>query len=120
MSLNTLAPLNKLAKASIELRELHNTVGGHLKFHNMVYGEFEILYLLKEKQLIHPSNIVAELAHEAATVSRLLGRLHNNNYISYSNDEGDRRQVFVQITDVGEKLINSLLETFVYDQSDIN
>ena len=120
MMCSTPAPLNRLAKVSIDLRELRKTVCGHLKFHKIVYGEFEILYLLKEKQLIQPSRIVAELAHEASTVSRLLGRLHDNNYISYNNDEvNDRRQVFIQITDDGENFINSILETFAYEHSDI-
>lgn len=112
--------LNKLAKASIELRALRKEVGEHLKFHNITYGEFETLYLLKDKELIQPSHIVVELAHDAGAISRLLSKLHDNNYISYNNDEDDRRRVFVQITDDGEKLINSLLETFVYDQSDVN
>ncbi len=97
MSLNTLTPLKNLAKASIELRELRNLVSGHLKFHKIVFGEFEILNLLKDKKSIQPSHITAELAHETATVSRLLGRLHDNNYISYNYDEGDRRRVFVKI-----------------------
>lgn len=119
VSFNTLAPLNQFAKSSIELRELRKTVCGHLKFHNIVYGEFEILYLLKEKQLIQPSLIVEELAHEASTVSRLLSRLHDNNYISYNNDEvNDRRRAYVQITDDGEKFIHSILKTFVYGHSE--
>jgi DNA-binding MarR family transcriptional regulator len=118
VSLNIPTPLNKFAKASIELRELRKTVCGHLKFHKIVYGEFEILYLLKGKQLIQPSCIVAELVHEAATVSRLLGRLHDDDYISYNYDDDDRRRVHVQITDDGEKFIHSILESFVYGHSD--
>lgn len=120
MMRNKPVSLNQFAKASIELRELRKTVCGHLKFHNIVYGEFEILYLLKEKQLIQPSLIAAELAHEASTVSRLLSRLHNNNYITYNNDEvSDRRREYVQITDDGDKFIHSILKTFVYGHSDI-
>lgn len=105
--------LKTFARASIDLRKSRKVIAELLKAHNVGYGEFEILYLLKDKQLTQPSHIVAELSHDSAAVSRILSNLHLNNYISYNNDVLDRRRVFVQITDDGEELINTLLEEVV-------
>ena len=44
----------------------------------------------------------------------LITRGIQNNY-----EVNDRRQVFIQITDDGENFINSILETFAYEHSDI-
>lgn len=106
-------PLKTFARASIELRASRRVIAELLKAHDVGYGEFEILYLLKDKQLTQPSHIVAELIHDSPAVSRILSNLHQKNYISYNNDVLDRRRVYVQITDDGEELLNSLLETVV-------
>lgn len=103
--------LKTFARTSIELRATRKIITEHLKTQNLTKGEFEILYLLKDKQLIQPSLIAVELVHDAGYVSRILNTLHQSYYISYKNDALDRRRILVQITDDGEQLINSLLDT---------
>ena len=106
-------PLKKYASVSIELRELRKAIAGYLKASDLSYGEFEILYLLKEKQLIQPSHIAVELKHDSGAISRILNKLNKKNLITYIHNDYDRRRVFVRITDNGVHLISSLLNDVV-------
>ena len=89
---------------------MRKSIAQQLKAHNLKFNEFEILYALKDRQSIQPSQIVDDLIHDPAAVSRILSNLNQYKYISYISDKGDRRRVFVQITDHGELLINSLIK----------
>lgn len=103
--------LEQLFQSTIESRTLRKLIANALTSHNLTFGEFEILYLMKNKRTLQPTHISNELHQDSGTISRSLARLNEKNLIAYTNDDKDRRRVFVNITPNGEQLIYSFVNS---------
>lgn len=84
-------------------RKLRKSATNELGVHGLPYGEFEILYTLKNNNTLQPSEIASNLVHEPASVSRLLKNLLQKGLVDYTYDIEDRRKVYVNITAQGKK-----------------
>ena len=94
---------------TVESRASRKVFGQMLKGYELIYGEFEILFLLLDKESLQPTEITALLNCQPAATSRIIKSLHQRDLLSYTNDLDDRRQVFVSLTTSGQTLINSIL-----------
>ena len=104
--------LEELFKTTIQTRALRREIVKELKLNDLSYGEFEILYLLRDNHPLQPSVIVAELNQEPWTVSRMISSLQDKFLISYYNNTEDKRRVFVSITMEGEEKVQNLLSRY--------
>ncbi|MFK7815830.1 MAG: MarR family winged helix-turn-helix transcriptional regulator [Gammaproteobacteria bacterium] len=94
---------------TIESRAFRKEFGKTLKSFKLIYGEFEILYLLLGKESLQPTAITALLNCQPAATSRIIRSLHQRNLLTYNHDLDDRRQVFVSLTASGLALIKSVI-----------
>ncbi len=101
--------INNIYTQTVESRALRKEFGKMLRDFNLIYGEFEILYLLLSKESLQPTVITASLNCQPAATSRIIRSLHKRNLLSYTHDLDDRRQVFVSLTKPGLKLIESVI-----------
>lgn len=102
--------VHKLYVDSIKTRDLRKRLSKYLADLDLVYGEFEILYMLNNKLPHQPSQIGKGLSCEPAGVSRILRSLLFKNLVTYINDKHDRRKVLVGLTNRGKIKIESVLE----------
>ncbi len=101
--------LDAVVNTSIKARALRQSMVELLSSHHLVFGELEILHMLKNKKSLQPTEIAERLHQERATVSRVIKQLFHKNLITYTNDLEDRRRVYVKITRKGSQVINSVL-----------
>lgn len=102
--------VHQLYTDSITTRGLRKRLSKTLADCDLVYGEFEILYMLKNKVPNHPSQIGEALRCEPAGISRILRSLIHKDLVTYVNDKDDRRKVFVGLTDKGKNKIEAFLK----------
>ena len=100
--------VDDLISAVTLARKLRKSATSELDVHELPYGEFEILYTLKNSNTLQPSEIATNLVHEPASVSRLLKSLLHKGLVDYTYDIADRRKVYVNITTLGEKKFGSI------------
>ena len=103
--------LEQLFRSTIESRALRKFIARTLTKHNLTYNEFEILYLMRDKVKLQPTQISNKLLQDIGTVSRTLVLLYQKNLISYTYDSKDRRHVFVEITKNGEQLLYNFVNS---------
>ena len=99
----------EIVASTIKTRQARKQLSQVLSTSGLIYGEFEILYILFNDQPQQPSKIGANLCCEPAAVSRLIKLLSQKNLITYEHDDNDRRQVFVRLTKSGNSKIKSVL-----------
>jgi DNA-binding MarR family transcriptional regulator len=66
-------------------------------------AQLTVLELLRERDAMKPSDLAPHLATSPAAVTMLLDRMEKNGLIVRERDAGDRRIVWVSITEVGMK-----------------
>lgn len=103
--------IDVIYKQTIESRALRKEFSKILKGFNLIYGEFEILYLLLNNNSIQPTVITSLLNCQPAATSRIVKSLHQRDFLNYTHDLDDRRQVFVSLTSSGSALIGSVINT---------
>ena len=101
----------KIFKSNVEIRFERKNLTKLLIELDLIYGEFEILYLLflSNQKPLQPSVIGSRLNCEPAAISRLVKLLSQKNLTTYEHDKNDRRQIFVRLTESGKTAIDSVL-----------
>ena len=104
--------LKEIYTETIKSRGLRKILNRKLTEHELIYGEFEILFMLFKQNKyssLQPSKISSALKCEPAAVSRLIKSLHKKNLVSYEHGDHDRRQVLVGLTDEGSTKIGEIV-----------
>ena len=109
--------IDNLINSAIQSRSLRRTAANTLHTSDLSYGEFEVLYTLKQQPSAQPSEIAGYLVHEPASVSRMLKSLLQKSLINYSYDMADRRKVYVDITASGKKKLDSISKKLKQDNN---
>lgn len=65
-------------------------------------GQLNVLELLLQHQPMKPSELLAYLATTPAAITTLLDRMERGGLVTRSRDDGDRRIVWVTVTEKGE------------------
>ncbi len=78
----------------------------------LIYGEFEILFLLSGNDALKPSEITYALSCQAASTSRLVKALSLRSLVDYDHNEDDRRAVTVSLSEQGKVLIEVIKDSF--------
>jgi len=94
--------------SNIDSRILRKSIATPLAIKAIIYGEFEVLYLLSDNERTQPSIIGRALECEPASISRTIKQLHLKKLISYDYSSDDRRKIYIKITNKGSALIESL------------
>jgi MarR family transcriptional regulator, temperature-dependent positive regulator of motility len=68
----------------------------------LTVGQLEVLELLQNHGPMKPSDLLPHLETTPAAVTTLLDRMERNGLVERNRDEGDRRIVWVSMTDVGK------------------
>lgn len=96
-------------KNTINSRNSRRELSPILAEYDLVYGEFEILFLLSNDQPLRPSRIGIIINCEPASISRLIKILFQKSLITYNHGIEDRRQVLIELTKDGNSLIKSVM-----------
>jgi DNA-binding MarR family transcriptional regulator len=99
----------EIFKSSIKTRKARKNLSQLLTAVDIIYGEFEILFLLLSEQPLRPSIIGTHLHCEPAAVSRIIKSLSQKNLIDYQHDNEDRRQIYVSLTKHGHSIIKNVV-----------
>ncbi len=89
---------------------LHNSYqlrkrGHHKKIDETMQGEaFAILYILRQGDIVLPSDISNEMNISSARVAAMLNSLENKGLITRQIDKSDRRKILVELTQEGKEL----------------
>lgn len=100
--------LQEIFNQTIASRALRKDFTKLLGTNELIYGEFEVLFLLLDAASLQPSSITSSLQCQPAATSRLIKSLHQRSFVEYDHDEEDRRQVYVSLTEQGKKLIDKI------------
>ncbi|MFB9330519.1 MarR family winged helix-turn-helix transcriptional regulator [Paenibacillus aurantiacus] len=65
-------------------------------------GQLNVLELLLQHQPMKPSDLLAYLTTTPAAITTLLDRMERGGLVARSRDDGDRRIVWVTVTEKGE------------------
>lgn len=106
--------LKEIYTDTIKSRGMRKLLSKVLATHNLIYGEFEILYMLSDlrtRKPIQPSTISSGLKCEPAAVSRLVKLLHQKDLVSYDHGDDDRRQVLISLTQNGTSTIDAIINS---------
>ncbi|MNN53755.1 putative HTH-type transcriptional regulator YusO [compost metagenome] len=68
----------------------------------MTIAQLSVLELLEQQSQLKPSDLIPHLSTTPAAVTMLLDRMERGELIRRVRDEGDRRIVWVSITDKGK------------------
>ena len=82
-----------------------------LTIHDVMYGEFEILYLLQSNETLNPTTITNLLNCQPAATSRLIKSLHQRSFVDYEHKADDRRQVLVSLSEQGKSKVDGVRES---------
>jgi len=100
--------LQQIFSQTITARALRKDFSKTLGRFGLIYGEFEVLYLLLSDKSLQPSSITAHLQCQPAATSRIIKSLHQKELVEYNHDADDRRQVYVALSAEGKSLIGDL------------
>lgn len=103
--------LNEIFTHTISSRAMRKEFIKILTAHSVIYGEFEILFLLHGKKSLNPTVITTSLNCQPAATSRLIKSLHQRNFVEYEHKADDRRQVLVSLSEQGASKMNDIRES---------
>ncbi|GAA4653265.1 transcriptional regulator [Anaerocolumna aminovalerica] len=89
---------------------LHNSYqfrkrGHQKKIDETMQGEaFAILYILRQGDIVLPSEISNEMNISSARVAAMLNSLENKGLVTRQIDKSDRRKILVELTQEGKEL----------------
>ncbi len=79
--------------------------GHQKKFNECMQGEaMAILYILRRKNIVMPSDISNDMKISSARVAAMLNSLESKGYITRQMDKSDRRKILVDLTQEGKEL----------------
>lgn len=92
----------ELAKQFLHNTYQFRTCGHQKKIDGTMQGEtFALLYILKQGDIVLPSEISNEMNISSARVAAILNNLENKGYITRQIDKSDRRKILVELTRKG-------------------
>jgi len=72
----------------------------------LTVGQLEVLELMKIYEPMKPSDLLPYLETTPAAITTLLDRMERNGLVARSRDEGDRRIVWVTMTELGRSEVD--------------
>ena len=90
---------------------LLNDLENYLRPFNMSQGRLSILLSLQDSKdgMIHPAGIAALTGKSRPTVSKMISRLVEDNYVQYRSDDSDGRSKRSELTEKGRSLLGSIV-----------
>ena len=104
--------LHEIFTHTIASRAMRKDFVKSLLVYELIYGEFEILYLLSGSEALKPSEITYAVNCQAAATSRIVKSLSQRGFIDYNHDQDDRRAVSVSLSEQGKVLIETIKDAF--------
>jgi len=104
--------LHEIFTHTIASRAMRKDFVKSLLVYELIYGEFEILYLLSGSEALKPSEITYALNCQAAATSRIVKSLSQRGLVTYDHNQDDRRAVSISISEQGNALIETIKDAF--------
>ena len=102
------SPENSTFLANL-VRVYFGTLAGFEKHTNLHLGRWRLLYLLLENGVCSPSTLAKASNVDPAAVTRILRDFERDGIVSRTASANDRRQVHVELTRSGRRLVADLL-----------
>jgi len=103
--------MNDYDEILVSLRRITRAIDLHskrvLKLSGLTTSQLLVLQIIDRLGSPSPSAIARDIVLSQATVSTLLDRLSKNGLISRGRSEGDRRQMVVELTDLGREKLSA-------------
>ncbi|MDH3609791.1 MAG: MarR family transcriptional regulator [Gammaproteobacteria bacterium] len=104
--------LHEIFTHTIASRGMRKVFVKSLLVYELIYGEFEILYLLSGSEALKPSEITYALNCQPAATSRIVKSLLQRNFVEYDQNQDDHRAVTVSLNEQGKMLIETIKDAF--------
>lgn len=104
--------LHEIFTHTIVSRAMRKDFVKSLQIYELIYGEFELLYLLSGSGSLKPSEITYALNSQPASTSRIVKSLLQRDFVEYDHNEDDRRAVTVSLSEHGKELIETIKDAF--------
>ncbi len=76
---------------------------------DLTYTQYIVMMVLWEEKQVNEKNLCEALCLKSNTVTPLLKKLEDKEYIKKSKDKGDERNLVITLTEEGEKLQDNAL-----------
>ena len=103
------SPENSTFLANL-IRVYFGSLAGFEKYTNLHLGRWRLLHLMQENGVCSPSTLAKTSNVDPAAVTRILRDFERDGVISRTASANDRRQVHVELTRSGRKLVADLLQ----------
>lgn len=104
--------LHEIFTHTIASRAMRKDFVKSLLVYELIYGEFEILYLLYGSEALKPSEITYALNCQPAATSRIIKSLLQRKFVEYDHDQDDRRALSVSLSKQGKVVIETIKNAF--------
>ncbi|NLY08710.1 MAG: MarR family transcriptional regulator [Tissierellia bacterium] len=95
----------ELANQFLHYMHIFKGYGHQKKIDETMQGEtFVLLYIMRKRRMVLPSEISNEMNISSARVAAILNTLENKGFITRQIDQSDRRQILVDLTVAGKEV----------------
>ncbi|MCO7569297.1 MarR family transcriptional regulator [Pseudomonas chlororaphis] len=80
----------------------------HMEPHGITAAQFKVLIIMAQFGVDTPAELCRHLSLDSGSMTRMLDRLQQKDFLARKRSEGDRRQVRLVLTEEGQKLADRL------------
>ncbi|NBF04210.1 MarR family transcriptional regulator [Pseudomonas sp. Fl5BN2] len=80
----------------------------HMEPHGITAAQFKVLIIMAQFGVDTPAELCRHLSLDSGSMTRMLDRLEQKDFLARRRSEGDRRQVQLVLTEEGQKLADRL------------
>ncbi|MFI8646493.1 MarR family winged helix-turn-helix transcriptional regulator [Pseudomonas iridis] len=80
----------------------------HMEPHGITAAQFKVLIIMAQFGVDTPAELCRHLSLDSGSMTRMLDRLEQKDFLARHRSEGDRRQVQLKLTEQGQQLADRL------------
>ncbi|MBV4474070.1 MarR family winged helix-turn-helix transcriptional regulator [Pseudomonas botevensis] len=80
----------------------------HMEPHGITAAQFKVLIIMAQYGVDTPAELCRHLSLDSGSMTRMLDRLEQKDFLIRQRSEGDRRQVQLKLTEQGQQLADRL------------
>ncbi|WP_460100673.1 MarR family winged helix-turn-helix transcriptional regulator [Pseudomonas sp. H3_C08] len=80
----------------------------HMEPHGITAAQFKVLIIMAQYGVDTPAELCRHLSLDSGSMTRMLDRLEQKDFLARQRSEGDRRQVQLKLTEQGQQLADRL------------
>lgn len=107
------SPMGIVGRIQRLSRQLERALTKHFATHDLALWEFDVLGTLRRAGRLTAGQLVAETMVTSGAMTNRVDRLATRGLVQRETEPGNRRSVYISLTEDGRKLIDKLVEAHV-------